>query len=128
MADPQQGRSDWVESGYLYAWGLPKIVLVVGFVLPDPIRILVCATALVWMGVVCFANARRCGRTHCVFTGPFYLLMAAAVPVHGFGVVSLGESGWLWIGLTTVAGAALLWIVPERLFGPYLRLHTVANR
>ena len=86
-----QSRSDWVASSYVLVWGLPKILLAVGFFLPDPWRLPICAGALAWMGIACLANARRCGRTHCLFTGPFYLLMGAAVPTHGFGLVSFGD-------------------------------------
>ena len=122
-----QSRSDWVGSSYLLVWGLPKILLAVGFFLPDPWRIPICAGALAWMGIACLANARRCGRTHCLFMGPFYLLMGAAVPIHGFRLVSFGDNGWLLIGASTAVGVALLWIVPERLFGAYIRRRAVAD-
>jgi Ca2+/Na+ antiporter len=35
--------------------------------------------ALIWMGSACILNARRCGRTHCRYTGPYYLVMIVPV-------------------------------------------------
>lgn len=46
--------------------------------------------ALTWMGTACILNARRCGRTHCRYTGPYYLLMIAPVIVLGSGLVAAG--------------------------------------
>jgi hypothetical protein len=63
----------------------------------------------------------RCGRLHCYFTGPFFLLMAVASLLHGFGLVSLGSLGWLWIGLVTLVGGIGLTVVPERIWGQYAR-------
>lgn len=71
------------------------------------------------MGIACVVNALRCGRVHCYFTGPFLLILAAASLLHGLGVVSLGASGWQWVGLVAVGGAAVLLFVPERLWGRY---------
>ena len=67
--------------------------------------------ALVWMGTACLANARRCGRTHCYLTGPFFLVMAMAVLLHGYGLVPLGPHGWIWLGAVTAVEA-------QRSYGP----------
>ena len=45
--------------------------------------------AFVVMGVGCLANAAQCGRIHCYFTGPLYLLAAVFVALSALGVVSL---------------------------------------
>ena len=87
---------------------------------PPPIRTPAWVLFLVWMGAACLANARRCGRTHCHLTGPFFLVMAAAVLAHGAGLLPLGRYGWAWLGATTAAGAALLWSASEALLGRYL--------
>jgi hypothetical protein len=71
--------------------------------------------------VACIANAARCGRTHCYLTGPFFLAMAVVTGVHGTGMFLLGSQGWLWIGAAIAVGTVVLWIVPERLFGRFLR-------
>ena len=38
--------------------------------------------AFTWMGIACVFNATRCGRMHCYFTGPFFLLLAAVSAAH----------------------------------------------
>src|SRR5262245_5365272 len=54
---------------------------------------------LSWMGGACLANVRRCGRTHCRYTGPFFVGMAAAVLAYISGVLPLGSQPWLFLGL-----------------------------
>ena len=102
-------------------WGLPALVLVA----TGPLGLRSEAQGLIWascmsvFGFGCITNARRCGRLHCFFTGPFFLSMAAVSLVHGFGWISLGGHGWAWIGAATLVGAWVLTIVPERIWGPY---------
>jgi len=43
--------------------------------------------AFLIMGLACIANARRCGRVHCYFTGPLFLLSAVLSAVHGWNVI-----------------------------------------
>ncbi len=113
---------DWIGDfrSYALAWGLPTVALVATAFAPPPIRTPVWFISLVWMGAACLLNARRCGRTHCHLTGPFFLVMATAVLLHGVGLLSLGRYGWMWLGATTAVGAALLWSVSEALLGRYL--------
>jgi hypothetical protein len=73
------------------------------------------------MAAGCLVNARRCGRMHCYFTGPFPILMGLASLSYGFGELPLGSSGWNWLGGVTLGGAVLLGFVPELLFGKYRR-------
>ena len=58
-------------------------------------------------------------RLHCYFPGPFLLVMAVASLLYGFGLVSLGGLGWLWIGLVTLVGGIRLTVVTERIWGKY---------
>ena len=113
---------DWVSDvrGYVLAWGLPTVALVGTAFAPPWIRTPAWLIALVWMGTACLANARRCGRTHCYLTGPFFLVMAMAVLLHGYGLLPLGTHGWMWLGATIAGGTALLWIASEGLLGRYL--------
>jgi hypothetical protein len=115
--------ADWTNNRrrYVLAWGLPGALLIVGIFLPAPIRTGVWAGSLVWMGIACIANAARCGRTHCYLTGPFFLAMAVVTAAHGAGMLSLGRHGWWWTGMAIVVGAVVLWLVPERLFGKFLK-------
>ncbi len=112
---------DWTRGlrGQLLAWGVPVAGMVVAGVLD--VQAALWPVALLWMGGACLANARRCGRMHCYFTGPFFLLMTVPVALHGFGAVPLGPDGWRWLGLTVVLGTAGLWYLPERLWGRYVR-------
>jgi len=68
-----------------------------------------------WMGVGCVINAARCGRLHCYFTGPMFLLGALAIFLVGFEYLDLGWFHVPHISYTTIALAlssfVLEWIV-----------------
>ena len=123
MADAgSREANDWVSTTRTraLAWGLPSAALVAAILLNPGARTLVWAVALIWMGAACLMNARRCGRRHCYLTGPFFLIMAVATLLHGFGAVWLGPNGWLWLGATIIAGGyGALWYLPERIWGKY---------
>ena len=114
-------RHDWVSGGasYIIAWGLPSAAMIAAIWTTPGLRAVVWAAALVWMGTACLVNARRCGRVHCRFTGPFFLVMAAVVALYGLSVIPLGARGWAWIGITIALGTAAIWILSERLWGRY---------
>jgi hypothetical protein len=106
----------------LLIWGLPALVMLgTGLLgLGSPVHGLIWASCLSIFGFGCIANARRCSRLHCFFTGPFFLLMALISLVHDFGVISLGSHGWARIGGVTLMGAIALTILPERIWGQYV--------
>jgi hypothetical protein len=74
---------------------------------------------LLWLAGMCLWNTARCGRVHCAFTGPFFLAMAAATLLVGFGVLSLGKSTWNILGLTILVGGIGLCCGPEFIWGRY---------
>jgi len=74
------------------------------------------------MGVACLVNARRCGRIHCRVTGPFLLLMAAAVVGYAAGVLPLGPHAWPLLGAMMAVGFAGAWWGSERLWGAFPRV------
>jgi len=113
---------DWVSDSraYAFAWGLPGVILIIGIFMDPFIRTIMWTVALVWKGVACLANATRCGRTHCYFTGPFFLLVALMTILHGFHIVSLGENGWSWVGLSIIVGTVTLWLFTEIVWGKFL--------
>ena len=76
---------------------------------------------LLWMGGACLANARRCRRTHCRFTGPFFIVMAVGVAAYAIGVLDLGPNGWSILGAVTLVGAVGLWLGTERAWGRFTR-------
>jgi len=71
------------------------------------------------MGAACLLNAARCGRVHCRFTGPLFIIAAVASLAYGLGFLPLGQSGWKWIGAGTIIGALALGCIPELLLGRY---------
>ena len=80
--------------------------------------------SLLVMGVACLANARGCGRMHCYFTGPFFLIMAFVSLLYGLDVLPLGTNGWHNIGNVLLFGGLLLCVVPELVWGRYRRAGT----
>ena len=103
------------------AWGIPIAALVATIWLGHPAKTLVWFVALSWMGLACIANARRCGRVHCRFTGPFFLAMAVLALGHGYGFVPLGDDGWAWLGGALAVGGIGLTVIPEAIWGRYAR-------
>jgi hypothetical protein len=84
-----------------------------------PARTVIWTAALLWIGTACLLNARRCGRTHCRFTGPFYLAMIIPVLALGTGVVSLGLPGWIALGVFIIVGSKIIWWATERAWGKF---------
>jgi hypothetical protein len=70
------------------------------------------------MGTACILNARQCGRTHCRYTGPYYLAMTVPVTLMGFHLIPSGFSAWLVLG-AVILGSKLLWWVTERAWGEF---------
>ena len=106
---------NWISLASL--WGLPAAAMLIGALLDPLPRAIIWSAALVWMGGACIANARRCGRTHCRFTGPFYLVMAALVVAYAAGALPIGEHGWTILGAAAIVGTAVLWWGSERIWG-----------
>ena len=79
--------NDWAgkPTGWVI-WGSALVVLIAG-------GYWVSAQSWLWFagfllaGVACVANAARCGRRHCYFTGPLFLLMAIYVALTGLHLV-----------------------------------------
>jgi hypothetical protein len=112
---------DWVRSPgtRLFAWRVPKLAIVVALAAPVPLRAAVWILALLWMGVACILNARRCGRTHCRYTGPYYLAMIAPVFLLAAGIGSVGFYGWLILAVLILAGSKVIWQATERAWGKF---------
>lgn len=120
---PRNCPKDWAGDGLTLAavWGFPTAAMLAATLLEPTLRAVVWAAMLIWMGGACVANSRRCGRTHCRYTGPFFLFMAGIVVVYVTGIAPLGPHGWEILGLTTVVGNGLIWWGSERLLGTFLR-------
>ena len=119
---PTQTARDWLGSVHasLLAWWIPKAAILAGLLVPVvSVRAAIWIIALIWMGTACILNARRCNRTHCRYTGPYYLAMTVPVFVLGMGVVSAGIYGWISLGVFTVGGSGLIWWGTERTWGKF---------
>jgi asparagine N-glycosylation enzyme membrane subunit Stt3 len=122
MINPTTDTSrDWLGSKRtsLLAWWIPLAAIITGLFIPVSLRTPVWVIALGWMGAACMLNARRCNRTHCRYTGPYYLAMIVPVFVLGTGVVSAGIYGWISLGLFIVGGSGLIWWATERTWGKF---------
>src|SRR3989475_8448638 len=111
------GLSSWRTN--LVAWWIPQAAVLAGLLAPAPIRAVIWIIALIWMGTACILNARRCGRTHCRYTGPYYLAMIAPVIVLASAIVSAGFYGWLVLGVLILAGSKIVWWATERAWGKF---------
>ena len=116
--------SSWRRIFVLY-W-LPTIAIVVAgaLAISNGWRTVVWVVALAIMGAACIVNALRCGRVHCYITGPFFLLMALAALLYGFGILHLGGNGWNPLGLIALIGTIALWWLPEMFLGRYRKGRT----
>lgn len=99
---------------------LPIAAIVITGNLNPELRAVVWTLACLVIGGACLLNAYRCGRIHCYFTGPFFMLMAVWAALTGASIVSLGgENSWNLIGLTLLVGGTVLMLGPELLLGKY---------
>jgi hypothetical protein len=89
-------------------WGIPAALAMFGLLLSAQ-RAWLWPIAFAWAGVGCMVNARHCGRVHCTFTGPLYLLLAALGLGQALGLFAIGW-GWFWL---SAAIGTLLSFVPE---------------
>lgn len=110
--------SDRVTASLL--WGIPHVVFIIGIFTNPNLRTILWSSALFFAGIACLINAYSCGRIHCYFTGPFYLLMAVLSLCYGIGIFQLGQFGWIWIGSIVVLGGPILTRVPEHIYGKYI--------
>ena len=120
-SDTGRRSLDWLQrpGASLSAWWIPKIVIFAALLVPVLCRAAIWIAALAWMGAACILNARRCGRTHCRYTGPYYLVMIVPVLVLASGGMSVGTYGWLVLAVLIVAGSGIIWWATERAWGNY---------
>ena len=82
---------DWLDS--------TPVGIVAALLLTVGVHTAIWTATLAWMGVACILNAQRCGRTHCRYTGPYYLAMILPVCILGTTALledSLNGSRWVF--------------------------------
>jgi|SRR5450756_973304 hypothetical protein len=116
---PTPTARDWLGSVHaiLLAWWMPKAAILAGLLVPVSVRALIWIIVLIWMGTACILNARRCNRTHCRHTGPYFLAMIA--PVLVLGIVSAGIYMWMFLAVLILGGSWLIWWATERAWGKF---------
>ena len=107
--------------GVILMWGVPIAAILstnFGLWAPQP-TLFIIAGALIWMGIGCLLNARRCGRVHCRFTGPWFLLAGLVPLMVGFGILDLSTGQWNIFSAVTTFGALGIWYFSEKILGTY---------
>lgn len=115
------GRTDLVSDkrAYFLLWRMPWLAILASLPLKDSsLKAGIWTLAFSQMGIACIANASGCGRIHCYFTGPFYLLGALASFLRGTGQLPISWSGLL---VFMSIGWLILGRVPERIWGKYTK-------
>jgi hypothetical protein len=109
-------------------WGPGILLIVFTAHRAGLIRSAAWTAGLLWMAGLCLWNLLRCGRVHCMFTGPFFLAMAVVAALAGAGTFSFGGEAWNVLGFAILAGGVALSCVPELIFGRYRsRAETTKN-
>ena len=118
-----QASRDWLSSPQTsaLAWWIPKAAIIAGLFFPTPARATTWIIALLWMGTACILNSRRCGRTHCRYTGPYYLAMIVPVLALASGVISVDFYAWLSLAVLILGGSMIIWWATERAWGKFSR-------
>ena len=112
---------DWLGSvrTNVLAWWVPHAAMLGALFLPVPVRAAVWTVALIWMGMACILNARQCGRTHCRYTGPYYLAMINPVLMIASISVSANFYAWIVLGVVIIGGSGIIWWATERAWGKF---------
>ncbi len=117
-AEPKQRDLLASPNTRLLFW-LPWLLILIGGFIGGVTRTVLWSVGFSLAGAICLMNARRCGRRHCFYTGPLFLLAALASLLYGLGVLPLGSHGWAWILDITVAASLFFCCVLEKLLGKY---------
>ncbi len=122
MSTPHQDDITRSGSKLLVLYALPITAVILAAWLGSAIsKTVVFALAFAIMGATCVINTRGCGRVHCAFTGPWFLVAALGSVFYGLEMISLGRYGWLVIGIAGIGGAVVIWIATESIWGQYFR-------
>lgn len=121
-----RGDNDMLDNagGQLLVYGVPFVALqLAGNLAGFTVATVVPAVAFLLVGVVCIYNARRSGRVHCFFLGPWCLLAGTMTALYSLRVIDFGPDSWQLIVNTGLAGALALYIASEKIWGRYFGRH-----
>jgi len=116
---------DWVanKTQFTLAWGLPTALLVGSWFLEFSSLLMggLWMLGLSWMGFACLRNASHCGRMHCFFSGPYFILSGIVALGIGFKWPSLQSVDFTGLGLFLIIATPMVCVLPELLWGTYKR-------
>lgn len=107
---------------FLRLWGPPIVLIALGSVgegagwFSLQIAGLLWGVGTVWIGVICYINGKRCGRTHCKILGVLFPLLGIVGILIAFGLVPISWNIY-WIIFWVVL---ILSFVPEFFGKKYL--------
>jgi len=112
---------DWVanKNRFIFNGALPACLIAIsGFLSPIPIYTgIIWTSALAWMGFACLRNAKKCGRMHCFFSAPFFLIAGGISFLIGLQWIQL--ISFRDLGIILLIGTPIVCILPEVIWGTY---------
>jgi hypothetical protein len=120
--DTVHASRDWLANTrtHALAWWLPQVAVIAALLAPVPLRVALWTVALAWMGTACILNSRRCGRTHCRYTGPYYLGMIVPVLALAVAPIPVPLAAWVVLAAIILLGSKIIRWATERAWGKFL--------
>ena len=121
--DCNSDKEDWVANRmqFTLAWGLPTALLFASWLmeLPSFLTGTLWMLGLSWMGFACLRNASYCGRMHCFFSGPYFILSGIVALGIGLNWPLLNLIDFSNLGLFLLIATPVICVLPEVLWGTY---------
>ncbi len=118
-----ENKTDWVANkrNLSIAWILPGITIFLSWLtdLSSITTALIWASALSWMGFACLRNAQQCGRRHCFYSGPYFLISALFALAIGFDWEPFTAVTFNQLALYLAIATPLICFLPDMLWGKY---------
>ncbi len=104
----------------LLVYGIPFAALqLAGNLAGFTIATIVPAIAFLVVGMLCSINAWRSRRVHCYFMGPWCLIAGTMTALYSLRIIDFGPSSWSLFVNTGLAGAAVIYMTTEKIWGKY---------
>lgn len=106
--------------GQLLVYGIPFVAIqLAGNLGGYAVATTVPALSFLVVGVLCSINALRARRVHCYFMGPLCLIVGTMMALYSQRIIDFGPSSWPLIVNTGLAGAFVIYMTTERIWGKY---------